>query len=80
MDIASSGLRQKWDFQTGSPQHVFGAIVEAIKELGYRVEVNEPFRLEQSPVSDNITLKAQASGESPFISGRTELYTIEADF
>jgi hypothetical protein len=24
--------------------------------------------------------QAQASGESPFVSGRTELYTIEADF
>jgi hypothetical protein len=63
VDIATFELKQKWDFRTSSSQRVFGAMVETVRELGYRVEVDEPFRLERSPVSDNITLKAEASGE-----------------
>lgn len=63
MDIAACKFRRIWDFRTGSPQRVFGAIVEAVSDLGYSVEVDEPFSLEQSPVSDNITLKGQASGD-----------------
>jgi hypothetical protein len=62
VDVAACSIKHVWDVRTGSPQRIFGAIVKAVGDLGYGIELDEPFSLEQSPVSDKITLRGQASG------------------
>lgn len=63
MDISAYSQQQKWDLKTRSPQKVFAAIRDAIADMGYEVEVTEPFRLEQSAISDTASLEAQAVGK-----------------
>jgi hypothetical protein len=59
MDVEACLLRHHWNLRARSPHTLFGDLRGVVEELGYKVNVSEPFQVEESAISDEATLKGQ---------------------
>ena len=63
MDVMECPLRHQWDLRTRSPHRLFADLTGAVEDLGYRVEVSEPFQVEESSISESAAVRAHFSAE-----------------
>jgi hypothetical protein len=63
MDVLACPLRHQWDLTTRTPHRLFEALKSLAETLGYKVDVSDPFQMEQSSISEAATVTARFSAE-----------------